>query len=401
MRNIRGGLGTGEGDRGSVDDELWFEEEAAWRSLGVSGAIEEQTDGGAAHAFAVLADGGERGFEPFTFVEAAKADEGDVARDDDAGAAEDEAGPDGEEVAHGEDGSAGRRAGAGGEEFGAWGGEFPRAVDDPMEGWAGFDFFERVVVTAEAGLADSGVIAEGDTGDAAVAEAGEVVDGNERAMIVIRADEVGIEAWEGGVDADERDAAAAEAQEDVAALAAVGDREHDDAIDAVLAEEGDAAGLFVFFIVGLAEEDVVAGVVGGGFDAMDDVWEIGVGEIGDEDTDHAGAPALEGAGSVMGVVVKFFCGAEDAGAGGGVVAGVFAGKDIGDGAGGEAGGGGDIAERDGHERVAKRELWIVSRIRIVTNSITGLWEKVKGGGDMGGIGRMGHITGRERRREGK
>lgn len=333
-------------------------------------AFEKEGDRGAAHAFEVLAGSGKWGLEPFTFVEATKSSEGDIAGHKAAGAAEDEIGPHGEQVTHGEDSSAGRGTGAKSDELIARSGKFPRSVDDPRVEGLDVGTCKGIMVAAQPFATDRGVVTEGDTSDAAMTEAGKVADDGESAMVVIGTDEISFEGGERGIHADEGDAGAAETEEDVVALMAVGDRKHDNAGDAVFAEEGDAASFFFLIVVGLAEEDLVARGVGGGFDATNDLGVIGIGEVRDENADDARAVAFECAGGVVGVVVKFLCDAEDASTGFGVVAGVFTGKDVGDRTDGESGGGSDIAKGDGHK-------W---PIRIVTKSIARCYTQVKRGG---------------------
>lgn len=128
----------------------------------------------------------------------------------------------------------------------------------------------------------------------------------------------------------------------------VSDREHDNASDAVFAEEGDAARFFFLIVVGLTEDHLKAGGVGSGFNTAYDFRVIRVGEVGDQHPDDARALAFKRTGGVVRMIVEFFRGTEDAGAGFRVVAGVFARKNVGDRTNRESGSGSDIAERNRH-----------------------------------------------------
>lgn len=316
---------------------------------GVVGGVEffdagdEDLDGFAGELYLRHADGGEGRVDELGEVDVVEADDGHVFGDAEAACLEGAEGADGHEVVGAEDG--GGRLGVV-EQFGHAGHaafELVVAFDDELffgdAAGGGHGLVEGDA--AEGG----GVLVEGsaDEADLGVAEGDEVADGLFHAVAVVDHDGVLGEGLLGDVDEDHGDVAGGEVAED-----GVFDAEgHDgDAVDVALDEATEAV-LDLGVVVGGADEELVVALDGGLFEALDELGEEGVGDVGDEEADESAASGDEGAGLGVGEVVELADGVADACSHGRVD-----GRDVvdcaGDGGDGDAGEPGNIAYIKAH-----------------------------------------------------
>ena len=89
----------------------------------------------------------------------------------------------------------------------------------------------------------------------------------------------------------------------------------DDAAHVEGSHGADAIDILAHVIGAIADEDVVPGLAGRVFDGADHLGVIGVAAVGDDDADEVGAAGGEGAGDLVGLVVKLADGGVDALAG--------------------------------------------------------------------------------------
>ena len=126
----------------------------------------------------------------------------------------------------------------------------------------------------------------------------------------------------------------------------------DQAVDAPLDEQLEVAGFALRVVGGVAQQDRVALGAGGVLDRPDELREVRVLDVGDDQAEGLGRPALERAGDARRPVLELARGGQDA------RLGLRArpaepGQDAADGRGRDLRPLGDIADRGGHQRTPR------------------------------------------------
>jgi len=141
------------------------------------------------------------------------------------------------------------------------------------------------------GRADPGQA--GDDADPPMPQANEVANRLARTAHVVQDHTVTGQVWQGAVETDERKPDLNEVVE-VAVMDA--GRRHQNAVHSLLAEKLEVAELTLRVLVGVAEDNGVAGLTGHILDAAHEGGEVGVGDVADQEADRLTVIPLETAG---------------------------------------------------------------------------------------------------------
>ena len=93
------------------------------------------------------------------------------------------------------------------------------------------------------------------------------------------------------------------------------EREHDQPVDLRLAQDPDVLPLLFRVVVGIAQDDIEAGLETGVFDTANDLGEVQIRTVRNHQPDRVGAVVLQAAGDCAGHVLHFGDGVEHARAG--------------------------------------------------------------------------------------
>lgn len=276
---------------------------------GLLDAGEEGTNGvggdfGLGHAY-----GGEGGVNKFREMDVVKAHEGHVLGNTEAALLKCAKGADGGHIVGAEDrGGRVRQGKEGGYTMHA---AFELVIALENEVFAGGA--AGLLHGGEEGLAakEGGVLLEGagDETDVAVAEVGEVLDRLQHALAVVDEEDVLGKAGVGDVNEDHGDVAMQKLVED-GVFNAKG--HHGDAVDVALNHAAEAV-LEFGVVVGGADKKLIAAIDGGSLEALDELGEEGIGDVGDKESEEAAFAGDERAGLGVRKVVEVADGLMDAG----------------------------------------------------------------------------------------
>ena len=283
------------------------QEEALGGGVAPLHGLEEERKGAGAHLVHRSHDGGEGGGGELAEREPIKADDGDGARDLDSGIVKKPEQADRDGIAEGDDGGgflscALPEAATGGGPPGK--GQFARLVQPGIGGEA--KPLEMALKGAPALLDGQHGGGAGEVADAAMAAFDEGVEDQSDSRQIVGGDLVKDGRAELAVDEDDLEVAFKKLLPERGQTGTFGEegRCGDDAAHMEGRHGADPIDILVHVVGAIADQNVVPGLAGGVLDGANHLGVVGVAAVGNDDANKVGATSGEGAGDLVGLVVK-------------------------------------------------------------------------------------------------